>query len=145
MELKMTNSSVQLITEYLPKLKLKGKENRARQKLLNKTANRFQELYSDIQEVKSEYPDDLEKQSEDISELFKEEIVIDMTEYSHLMPILYDILMDYPYEIDTKRTPGMPSDPSIHDLIVDVLEEAIEVECDKESLETKEVNNMEVE
>src|SRR5699024_6291185 len=103
MQLKILNGSLQSIVEYLPKLQLKGRENRARQKLLKKVTDKFQEFYSDVQEIKSEHPDDVEKQNEELSELLKEDVIVDMTEYANLMPKLYDAMFDYPHEIDTER------------------------------------------
>lgn len=123
MQLKFINGSIQPVVEYLPKLQLKGRENRARQKLLKKASEKFQEFYSDVQELKSEHPDDEQKQNEELQTLLKEEIVLDMTEYANLMPALYDALLDYPHEIDTERTQGKPSDSAIHDYIIDILEQ----------------------
>ena len=123
MKLEMLNGSLQSIAEYLPKLKLNGRENRARQKLLLKVTDKFKEFYSDIQEVKSEHPDDTEKQNEAFTELSSEKAVLDMTEYEKLMPVLYDAMFDYPHEIDTEREYGKPTDASIHDYVIDVLEE----------------------
>lgn len=126
MKLEMLNGSLQSIAEYLPKLKLNGRENRARQKLLLKVTDKFKEFYSDIQEVKSEHPDDTEKQNEAFTELSSEKAVLDMTEYEKLMPVLYDAMLDYPHEIGTEREYGKPTDASIHDYVIDVLEEVIE-------------------
>src|SRR5699024_11900617 len=122
MQLKILNGSLQSIVEYLPKLQLKGRENRARQKLLKKLTDKFQEFYSDVQEIKSEHPDDVEKQNEELSELLKEDVIVDMTEYANLMPKLYDAMFDYPHEIDTDRQQGKPSDSAVHDYIIDILE-----------------------
>lgn len=137
MKLEMLNGSLQSIAEYLPKLKLNGRENRARQKLLLKVTDKFKEFYSDIQEVKSEHPDDAEKQNEAFTELSSEKAVLDMTEYEKLMPVLYDAMLDYPHEIGTEREYGKPTDASIHDYLIDVLEEAINegAEADNENTE----------
>lgn len=143
MELELLSGSLQSVAEYLPKLKLKGRENRARQKLLEKVANKFKEFYSDIQEVKSEHPDDTEKQNEAFAELSKEKSILDMSEYAHMMPVLYDAMLDYPHEIDTAREYGKPTDASIHDYVIDVLEEVIE--SNNESQNTEETKLMEVE
>lgn len=142
MKLEMLNGSLQSIAEYLPKLKLNGRENRARQKLLLKVTDKFKEFYSDIQEVKSEHPDGTEKQNEAFTELSSEKAVLDMTEYEKLMPVLYDALLDYPHEIDTEREYGKPTDASIHDYLIDVLEEVIEsndAETDNENTNLVEV------
>lgn len=143
MKVEMLNGSLQSIAEYLPKLKLKGRENRARQKLLLKVTDKFKEFYSDIQEVKSEHPDDTEKQNEAFTELSSEKAVLDMTEYEKLMPVLYDTMLDYPHEIDTEREYGKPTDASIHDYLIDVLEEVIE--SNNETQNTEETKLMEVE
>lgn len=143
MKLEMLNGSLQSIAEYLPKLKLNGRENRARQKLLLKVTDKFKEFYSDIQEVKSEHPDDTEKQNEAFTELSSEKAVLDMTEYEKLMPVLYDAMLDYPHEIDTEREYGKPTDASIHDYVIDVLEEV--VESNNETQNTEETKLMEVE
>lgn len=143
MKLEMLNGSLQSIAEYLPKLKLNGRENRARQKLLLKVTDKFKEFYSDIQEVKSEHPDDTEKQNEAFTELSSEKAVLDMTEYEKLMPVLYDAMLDYPHEIDTEREYGKPTDASIHDYVIDVLEEVIE--SNNETQNTEETKLMEVE
>ena len=126
MKLQFINGSVQSIVEYLPKLQLKGRENRARQKLLKKSTEKFQEFYSDVQEIKSEHPDDEQKQNKELDTLLKEEITLDMTEYAHLMPALYDALLDYPHEIDSDKVAGKPSDAAVHDYLIDVLEAEIE-------------------
>lgn len=143
MQLKILNGSLQSIVEYLPKLQLKGRENRARQKLLKKVTDKFQEFYSDVQEIKSEHPDDVEKQNEELSELLKEDVIVDMTEYANLMPKLYDAMFDYPHEIDTERGYGKPTDASIHDYVIDVLEEVME--SNNETQNTEETKLMEVE
>src|SRR5699024_75629 len=135
MKLEFINGSIQSVVEYLPKLQLKGRENRARQKLLKKATEKFQEFYSDIQESKSEHPDDIEKQNAELDTLLKEEITLDMTEYAHLMPALYDALLDYPHEIDSEKVAGKPSDAAIHDYLIDVLEaEVVEVETQDNSV-----------
>ena len=137
MKVEMLNGSLQSIAEYLPKLKLNGRENRARQKLLLKVTDKFKEFYSDIQEVKSEHPDDTEKQNEAFTELSSEKAVLDMTEYEKLMPVLHDAMLDYPHEIGTEREYGKPTDASIHDYVIDVLEEVINegAEADNENIE----------
>lgn len=145
MKLEITNGSLMAIMEYLPKLRLQGRVNRGRQKLLNKVAEKFKEYYSDFNEIKSEHPDDKEKQNELFTELNKEKSVLDMTEYESFMPQLYNTMLDYPHEIDTYSEPGKPSDALVHDLIIDVLEEAIEVDSDNESQNTEETKLMEVE
>ena len=143
MKIEILNGSLQSIAEYLPKLKLKGRENRARQKLLFKVTDKFKEFYSDIQEVKSEHPDDIEKQNEAFAELSAEKSILDMSEYAHMMPTLYEAMLDYPYEIDTEREYGKPTDASIHDYVIDVLEEV--VESNNETQNTEETKLMEVE
>lgn len=145
MKLEITNGSLMAIMEYLPKLRLQGRVNRGRQKLLNKVAEKFKEYYSDFNEIKSEHPDDKEKQNELFTELNKEKSVLDMTEYESFMPQLYNTMLDYPHEIDTYSEPGKPSDALVHDLIIDVLEEALEVDSDNESQNTEETKLMEVE
>lgn len=145
MKLEITNGSLMAIMEYLPKLRLQGRVNRGRQKLLNKVAEKFKEYYSDFNEIKSEHPDDKEKQNELFTELNKEKSVLDMTEYESFMPQLYNAMLDYPHEIDTYSEPGKPSDALVHDLIIDVLEEALEVDSDNESQNTEETKLMEVE
>ena len=145
MKLEITNGSLMAIMEYLPKLRLQGRVNRGRQKLLNKVAEKFKEYYSDFNEIKSEHPDDKEKQNELFTELNKDKSVLDMTEYESFMPQLYNTMLDYPHEIDTYSEPGKPSDALVHDLIIDVLEEALEVDSDNESQNTEETKLMEVE
>lgn len=130
MQLKFINGTIQPVVEYLPKLQLKGRENRARQKLLKKASEKFQEFYSDVQELKSEHPDDEQKQNEEMQTLLKEEIVLDMTEYTNLMHPLYDALLDYPHEIDTETVSESgqkkPSDSAIHDYLIDTLEDGFD-------------------
>ena len=124
MKLEILNGTLFFVAEYLPNLKLNGRANRARQRLLKKVVEKFQELQSDAQELKSEHPDDAEKQNESFVELYKEKAILDMTENEHLIPSLYDALLDYPHEISVERNNGNPSDASIHDYLIDVLEEA---------------------
>lgn len=137
MKLEILNGTLYAIAEYLPNLTMNGRANRARQRLLKKVVEKFQELQSDAQELKAEYPDNAEKQNEGFVELYKEKAILDMTENEHLMPSLYDALLDYPYEISVKRNNGNPSDASIHDYLIDVLEEAINegAEADNENTE----------
>lgn len=141
MKLEMLNGTLYAIAEYLPNLKLNGRANRARQRLLKKVVEKFQELQSDAQELKTEYPDNTDKQNEGFVELYKENAILDMTENEHLMPSLYDALLDYPHEISVERINGNPSDASIHDYLIDVLEEAINegAEADNENIELVEV------
>ena len=143
MKLEILNGTLYAIAEYLPNLKLNGRANRARQRLLKKVVEKFQELQSDAQELKSEYPDNAEKQNEVFVDLYKEKAILDMTENEHLMPSLYDALLDYPHEISVERSNGNPSDASIHDYLIDVLEEV--VESNNESQNIEETKLMEVE
>ena len=94
-------------------------------------------MQADAQELKAEYPDDADKQNEGFVELYKENAILDMTENEKLMPSLYDALLDYPHEISVERNNGNPSDASIHDYLIDVLEEAINegAEVDSENTE----------
>lgn len=127
MKLKTTNSALTSIMEYLPKVQAKGRVNRARQKLMKKIAEKYQDFHGDLQAIKADTEDE-QKQLEEFGELLKEEVVLDMSEYEGLMHTLYEYMLDYPYEIDT--TPGKngsPSDAVTHDHIVDVLESAIEL------------------
>src|SRR5699024_6601693 len=126
MKLKTTNSALTSVMEYLPKIQAKGRVNRARQKLMKKIAEKYQDFHGDLQAIKADTEDE-QKQLEEFGELLKEEVVLDMGEHEGLMHTLYEYMLDYPYEIDT--TPGdnnSPSDAVTHDHIVDVLESAIE-------------------
>ena len=126
MKLSTTNSALTSVKEYLPKVQAKGRVNRARQKLMKKTAEKYQDFHGDLQAIKADTEDE-QKQLEEFGELLKEEVVIDMGEHEGLMHTLYEYMLDYPYEIDT--TPGdnnSPSNAVTHDHIVDVLEAAIE-------------------
>ena len=126
MKLETTNSALTSIMEYLPKIQAKGRVNRARQKLMKKIAEKYQDFHGDLQSIKADTEDE-QKQLEEFGELLKEEVVLDMGEHEGLMHTLYEYMLDYPYEIDT--TPGSnrePSDAVTHDHIVDVLESAIE-------------------
>ena len=126
MKLETTNSALTSIMEYLPKIQAKGRVNRARQKLMKKIAEKYQDFHGDLQSIKADTEDE-QKQLEGFGELLKEEVVLDMGEHEGLMHTLYEYMLDYPYEIDT--TPGSnrePSDAVTHDHIVDVLESAIE-------------------
>ena len=143
MKVEILNGTLYAIAEYLPKLKLNGRANRARQRLLKKVVAKFQELQSDAQELKAEYPDDAVKQNEEFVELYKENAILDMAENEHLMPSLYDALLDYPHEISVERNNGIPSDASIHDYLIDVLEEVIE--SNNETQDTEQTKLMEVE
>ena len=126
MKLATTNSALTSVMEYLPKIQAKGRVNRARQKLMKKIAEKYQDFHGDLQAIKADTEDE-QKQLEEFGELLKEEVVLDMGEHEGLMHTLYEYMLDYPYEIDT--TPGnnnSPSDAVTHDHIVDVLEAAIE-------------------
>ena len=126
MKLETTNSALTSVMEYLPKIQAKGRVNRARQKLMKKIAEKYQDFHGDLQVIKADTEDE-QKQLEEFGELLKEEVVLDMGEHEGLMHTLYEYMLDYPYEIDT--TPGnnnSPSDAVTHDHIVDVLESAVE-------------------
>ena len=126
MKLATTNSALTSVMEYLPKVQAKGRVNRARQKLMKKIAEKYQDFHGDLQSIKADTEDE-QKQLEEFGELLKEEVVIDMGEHEGLMHTLYEYMLDYPYEIDT--TPGdnnSPSNAVTHDHIVDVLEASIE-------------------
>ena len=126
MKLETTNSALTSVMEYLPKVQAKGRVNRARQKLMKKIAEKYQDFHGDLQAIKADTEDE-QRQLEEFGELLKEEVVLDMGEHEGLMHTLYEYMLDYPYEIDT--TPGKngsPSDAVTHDHIVDVLESAIE-------------------
>lgn len=126
MKLETTNSALTSVMEYLPKVQAKGRVNRARQKLMKKIAEKYQDFHGDLQAIKADTEDE-QKQLEEFGELLKEEVVLDMGEHEGLMHTLYEYMLDYPYEIDT--TPGnnnSPSDAVTHDHIVDVLESAVE-------------------
>lgn len=125
MEIKLTNATLQSVADYLPEVKAKGRENRARQKLMKRIAEKHQEFFSDIQDIKADIEDE-QKQIDGFSELLKEEVTLDMTEYANLMHALYEYMLDYPHEIDTESKPSKPSDAVTHDYIVDVLEVAVE-------------------
>lgn len=126
MKLATTNSALTSVMEYLPKIQAKGRVNRARQKLLKKIAEKYQDFHGDLQAIKADTEDE-QKQLEEFGELLKEEVVIDMSEYESLMHTLYEYMLDYPYELDT--TPGENNSPSnavTHDHVIDILEAAIE-------------------
>ena len=126
MKLETTNSALTSIMEYLPKIQAKGRVNRARQKLMKKIAEKYQDFHGDLQAIKADTEDE-QKQLEEFGELLKEEVVLDMSEYESLMHTLYEYMLDYPYELDT--TPGENNSPSnavTHDHVIDILEAAIE-------------------
>lgn len=126
MKLETTNSALTSVMEYLPKVQAKGRVNRARQKLMKKIAEKYQDFHGDLQAIKADTEDE-QKQLEEFGELLKEEVVLDMSEYEGLMHTLYEYMLDYPYEIDT--TPGKNGSPSnavTHDHVIDILEAAIE-------------------
>ena len=126
MKLATTNSALTSVMEYLPKVQAKGRVNRARQKLMKKIAEKYQDFHGDLQAIKADTEDE-QKQLEEFGELLKEEVVIDMSEYESLMHTLYEYMLDYPYELDT--TPGENNSPSnavTHDHVIDILEAAIE-------------------
>ena len=126
MKLETTNSALTSIMEYLPKIQAKGRVNRARQKLMKKIAEKYQDFHGDLQAIKADTEDE-QKQLEEFGELLKEEVVLDMGEHEGLMHTLYEYMLDYPYEIDTTAGSNRePSDAVTHDHIVDVLESAIE-------------------
>ena len=126
MKLATTNSALTSVMEYLPKVQAKGRVNRARQKLMKKIAEKYQDFHGDLQAIKADTEDE-QKQLEEFGELLKEEVVLDMSEYESLMHTLYEYMLDYPYELDT--TPGENNSPSnavTHDHVIDILEAAIE-------------------
>ena len=126
MKLETTNSALTSIMEYLPKIQAKGRVNRARQKLMKKIAEKYQDFHGDLQAIKADTEDE-QKQLEEFGELLKEEVVLDMSEYEGLMHTLYEYMLDYPYEIDTTLGENnSPSNAVTHDHVIDILEAAIE-------------------
>ena len=126
MKLETTNSALTSVMEYLPKVQAKGRVNRARQKLMKKIAEKYQDFHGDLQAIKADTEDE-QKQLEEFGELLKEEVVLDMSEYEGLMHTLYEYMLDYPYEIDTTLGENnSPSNAVTHDHVIDILEAAIE-------------------
>lgn len=129
MKLKIKNSMITSIFMYLPNLQVNGRGNRARQKLLKKVADKVEEFQSDLSNIKADYEDGDEKQ-EEITKFIKETSILDMSEYENHMRTLFDILLDYPHEINTSTVTSdgkaKVSDALTHDYLIDVLEDAIE-------------------
>lgn len=132
MKLEILNGSLIGVAEYLPKLQLKGRGNRARQRLLKAVTEKLKIYFSDIEDLKLDETDSEEEKEKKFVELNEENCVIDMTEYAGFMVTLSNLMQDYDYVISTEKNNGMPSDSVIHDYIIDVLEEAIEKDREKQ-------------
>lgn len=132
MKLEILNGSLIGVAEYLPKLQLKGRGNRARQRLLKAVTEKLKIYFSDIEDLKLDETDSEEEKEKKFVELNEENCVIDMTEYAGFMVTLSNLMQDYDYVISTEKNNGMPSDSIIHDYIIDVLEEAIEKDREKQ-------------
>ena len=122
MKLEILNGSLIGVAEYLPKLQLKGRGNRARQRLLKAVTEKLKIYFSDIEDLKLDETDSEEEKEKKFVELNEENCVIDMTEYAGFMVTLSNLMQDYDYVISTEKNNGMPSDSIIHDYIIDVLE-----------------------
>lgn len=117
--MKITLKSFQLVPSinFLSGLSLKGKQSRARMKLMNKLDEKRAEIVGDINAI--EHEKGSSQHDSETSEILNEYVTIDLTEYDDKMAVLTDALENYDGEISGK-------DASAHDLLLDALESAIE-------------------
>lgn len=110
------NNVITSLTEYLQKVKVKGKAIRGKHKLLQRMFEKSQELMQNVETIKKEYESDDERKLH-LTDLLNEEVRIDMSEYPSHVKALFEIMDDYPHEVG--------KDEVVHSLLTDVLEEAI--------------------
>lgn len=117
--MKITLKSFQLVPaiNFLSSLSLKGKESRARMKLINKLNDKRSEVLDELNLI--EHENGSTEYESETTEILNEYVTIDLTEYDDKMAVLADALENYDGELSGK-------DAGAHDLLLDVLDSAIE-------------------
>lgn len=117
MKLEFKNLFLKSISEFLYELNLAGKASRARQKLNKRIVDKLTEFSQDFEELKHDLSDDDLAKAQ--VELAKETAIVDVSEYKNLMEHLYDVLINYGYELSGQKAES-------YDLLLDELEKYIE-------------------
>lgn len=141
--IKLQNADLVPVGNFLGKLKLKGKASRGRTKLIKLLEAKNKEYNEDREEIRDpyfEHDDKGERVTKDnayvlkdstkgadlnkeLTDLAKEDAVIEFTEYSEKFQALYEALNAYPYEL-------ADADAALYDLVLDELENNFEKEND---------------
>lgn len=141
--IKLQNADLVPTGNFLGKLKLKGKASRGRTKLIKLLEAKNKEYNDDREEIRDpyfEHDDKGERVTKDnayvlkdstkgadlnkeLTDLAKEDVVIEFTEYSEKFQALYEALNAYPYEL-------ADADAALYDLVLDELENNFEKEND---------------
>lgn len=94
MKLEIPNIHLKKVAEFLPTIELAGRASRGKVKFLDKVAVKLQEFSTDFNEIK-EGDSDEDKKNDEIIELVRENAVINMDEYPHLINTFFDALENY--------------------------------------------------
>lgn len=94
MKLEIPNIHLKKVAEFLPTIELAGRASRGKVKFLDKVAVKLQEFSTDFNEIK-EGDSDEDKKNDEIIELVRENAVINMDEYPHLLNTFFDALENY--------------------------------------------------
>lgn len=94
MKIEIPNIHLKKVAEFLPTIELAGRASRGKVKFLDKLAVKLQEFSTDFNEIKEKKSDE-DKKNDEIIELVKENAIISMDEYPHLMDAFFDALENY--------------------------------------------------
>lgn len=94
MKLEIPNFHLKKVAEFLPTIELAGRASRGKVKFLDKLTVKLQEFSTDFSNIKEQKIDE-DKKNDEIIELIKENAIISMDEYPHLMNAFFDALDNY--------------------------------------------------
>lgn len=126
MKITIGNKHLKKTVEFLSGLELSGKASRVRVKLNARLQEKLQEFSTEFQQIKTKF-DELKEQEEyealkdklkQLDEITSEVSIVDMTEYTHLLPALKDELENYPHMLQGDNAVA-------HDLLLDALENGL--------------------
>ena len=124
MKITIGNRHLKKTVEFLSGLELSGKASRVRVKLNARLQGKLQDFSTEFQQIKTKF-DELKEQEEyeglkeqlrHMDELTAEDSIVDMTEYTHLLPALKDELENYPNTLQGDNAVA-------HDILLDALED----------------------
>lgn len=149
MKITIGNKHLKKTVEFLSGLELSGKASRVRVKLNARLQEKLQEFSTEFQQIKTKF-DELKEQEEyeglkeqlkQMDELTAEDSIVDMTEYTHLLPALKDELENYPNTLQGDNAVA-------HDILLDALEDNLpssKFDTDAANNEVEEAQYQEVE
>ena len=147
MKITIGNKHLKKSVEFLSGLELSGKASRVRVKLNGRLQEKLQEFSTEFQQIKTKFDElkekeqyeELKEQLKQMDELTAEDSIVDMTEYTHLLPALKDELENYPNTLQGDNAVA-------HDILLDALEDNLPSrEPDAANKEVEEAQYQEVE